>query len=176
MRGCTGYTFSSPLYLNWFTGRIALPIRSFFLEVSTLHGGGQTMTHVCRIFMCEDWLKRAAHAVSSLWLRGQRLLRMRFRFWASTAREFKFSGPIRRLRHVYVSSGAELGFCYRITMASMNRVVWCIFGVMLGDRPYQTHAEIAGLKGSLLLIFARLVRTSLPHVEQFIDLLVSIPT
>ncbi|GFQ01727.1 importin-9 [Phtheirospermum japonicum] len=37
-------------------------------------------------------------------------------------------------------------------------------------------SQIAGLKSSLLLIFARLVHMSLPHVEQFIDLLVSIPT
>ncbi|XP_051122408.1 uncharacterized protein LOC127245516 [Andrographis paniculata] len=37
-------------------------------------------------------------------------------------------------------------------------------------------SQIAGLKCSLLLIFARLVHMSVPHVEQFIDLLVSIPT
>ncbi|KAK6133997.1 hypothetical protein DH2020_032259 [Rehmannia glutinosa] len=36
-------------------------------------------------------------------------------------------------------------------------------------------SQIAGLKSSLLLIFARLVHMSVPHVEQFIDLLVSIP-
>ncbi|KAK3020779.1 hypothetical protein RJ639_045851, partial [Escallonia herrerae] len=35
--------------------------------------------------------------------------------------------------------------------------------------------QIAGLRGSLLLIFARLVHLSAPHVEQFIDLLASIP-
>ncbi|KAL2542771.1 ARM repeat superfamily protein [Abeliophyllum distichum] len=35
--------------------------------------------------------------------------------------------------------------------------------------------QIAGLKSSLLLIFARLVHISVPHIEQFIDLLVSIP-
>ncbi|GER31907.1 importin beta-2 subunit family protein [Striga asiatica] len=34
---------------------------------------------------------------------------------------------------------------------------------------------IAGLKCSLLLIFARLVHMSVPHVEQFVDMLVSIP-
>ncbi|GER42263.1 importin [Striga asiatica] len=36
-------------------------------------------------------------------------------------------------------------------------------------------SQIAGLKCSLLLIFARLVHMSVPHVEQFVDLLVSIP-
>ncbi|KAL6538867.1 hypothetical protein OROMI_025193 [Orobanche minor] len=36
-------------------------------------------------------------------------------------------------------------------------------------------SQNAGLKSSLLLIFARLVHMSVPHVEQFIDLLVSIP-
>ncbi|KAH6807190.1 ARM repeat superfamily protein [Perilla frutescens var. frutescens] len=36
-------------------------------------------------------------------------------------------------------------------------------------------SQIAGLKSSLLLIFARLVHMSVPHVEQFIDLLISIP-
>ncbi|XP_073131458.1 uncharacterized protein [Henckelia pumila] len=36
-------------------------------------------------------------------------------------------------------------------------------------------SQIAGLKSSLLLIFARLVHMSVPRVEQFIDLLVSIP-
>ncbi|KAL7132572.1 hypothetical protein ABFS83_12G083800 [Erythranthe nasuta] len=36
-------------------------------------------------------------------------------------------------------------------------------------------SQISGLKSSLLLIFARLVHMSVPHVEQFIDLLVSIP-
>ncbi|CAA0828812.1 ARM repeat superfamily protein [Striga hermonthica] len=36
-------------------------------------------------------------------------------------------------------------------------------------------SRIAGLKCSLLLIFARLVHMSVPHVEQFVDLLVSIP-
>ncbi|KAL8533500.1 hypothetical protein ACS0TY_009778 [Phlomoides rotata] len=36
-------------------------------------------------------------------------------------------------------------------------------------------SRIAGLKTSLLLIFARLVHISVPQVEQFIDLLVSIP-
>ncbi|KAK2994344.1 hypothetical protein RJ640_017856 [Escallonia rubra] len=35
--------------------------------------------------------------------------------------------------------------------------------------------QIAGLRSSLLLIFARLVHLSAPHVEQFIDLLASIP-
>ncbi|KAL3510909.1 hypothetical protein ACH5RR_030310 [Cinchona calisaya] len=35
--------------------------------------------------------------------------------------------------------------------------------------------EIAGLRSSLLLIFARLVHMSLPNVKKFIDLLVSIP-
>ncbi|XP_056696512.1 uncharacterized protein [Spinacia oleracea] len=35
--------------------------------------------------------------------------------------------------------------------------------------------EIAGLKSSLLLVFARLVHLSAPNVGQFIDLLVSIP-
>ncbi|KMT08396.1 hypothetical protein BVRB_6g140740 [Beta vulgaris subsp. vulgaris] len=35
--------------------------------------------------------------------------------------------------------------------------------------------EIAGLKNSLLLVFARLVHMSVPNVGQFIDLLVSIP-
>uniref|UniRef100_A0A803L7D5 Importin N-terminal domain-containing protein n=1 Tax=Chenopodium quinoa TaxID=63459 RepID=A0A803L7D5_CHEQI len=35
--------------------------------------------------------------------------------------------------------------------------------------------EIAGLKNSLLLVFARLVHLSAPNVGQFIDLLVSIP-
>ncbi|KAM5567573.1 hypothetical protein ABKV19_015577 [Rosa sericea] len=37
-------------------------------------------------------------------------------------------------------------------------------------------AQIVGLRSSLLLIFARLVHFSAPNVEQFIDLLVSIPT
>ncbi|EPS68989.1 hypothetical protein M569_05779, partial [Genlisea aurea] len=37
-------------------------------------------------------------------------------------------------------------------------------------------AQTAGLKCSLLLIFARLVHMSVPHVEQFIDLLLLIPT
>lgn len=37
-------------------------------------------------------------------------------------------------------------------------------------------SQIAGLKSSLLLIFARLVHMSVPHAEQFIDLLVSIPS
>jgi hypothetical protein len=36
-------------------------------------------------------------------------------------------------------------------------------------------AEILALKGSLLLIFARLVHMSYPNVDQFINLLVSIP-
>ncbi|XP_021815144.1 importin-9 isoform X1 [Prunus avium] len=36
-------------------------------------------------------------------------------------------------------------------------------------------AQIAGLRSSLLLIFARLVHLSAPKVEQFIDLLVTIP-
>ncbi|KAG6426161.1 hypothetical protein SASPL_110379 [Salvia splendens] len=36
-------------------------------------------------------------------------------------------------------------------------------------------SQLAGLKSSLLLIFARLVHMSAPHVEQFIDLLVSVP-
>ncbi|KAL7001306.1 uridine,cytidine kinase [Sarracenia purpurea var. burkii] len=36
-------------------------------------------------------------------------------------------------------------------------------------------SRIAGLRSSLLLIFARLVHMSVPHVEQFIDLLISIP-
>lgn len=36
-------------------------------------------------------------------------------------------------------------------------------------------SQIAGLRSSLLLIFARLVHMSVPHVEQFIDLLNSIP-
>ncbi|KAL3824041.1 hypothetical protein ACJIZ3_020070 [Penstemon smallii] len=36
-------------------------------------------------------------------------------------------------------------------------------------------SQIAGLKSSLVLILARLVHMSAPHVEQFIDLLVSIP-
>ncbi|KAK3015406.1 hypothetical protein RJ639_007478, partial [Escallonia herrerae] len=35
--------------------------------------------------------------------------------------------------------------------------------------------QIAGLRSSLLLIFSRLVHLSAPHVEQFIDLLASIP-
>lgn len=35
--------------------------------------------------------------------------------------------------------------------------------------------QIAGLKSSLLLIFARLVHISAPHAEQFIDLLISVP-
>ncbi|KAI5678745.1 hypothetical protein M9H77_09695 [Catharanthus roseus] len=35
--------------------------------------------------------------------------------------------------------------------------------------------QISGLRSSLLLIFARLVHMSVPHVENFIDLLVSIP-
>ncbi|XP_048228952.1 importin-9 isoform X4 [Ricinus communis] len=36
-------------------------------------------------------------------------------------------------------------------------------------------AQIAGLRSSLLLIFARLVHMSAPHVEQFIDMLITIP-
>ncbi|KAJ4848224.1 hypothetical protein Tsubulata_014396 [Turnera subulata] len=36
-------------------------------------------------------------------------------------------------------------------------------------------AQIAGLKSSLLLIFARLVHMSAPNVEQFIDMLIGIP-
>ncbi|KAJ6689762.1 hypothetical protein OIU85_006109 [Salix viminalis] len=36
-------------------------------------------------------------------------------------------------------------------------------------------AQIVVLKSSLLLIFARLVHMSLPHVEQFIDMLIGIP-
>ncbi|KAJ6726479.1 IMPORTIN-9 [Salix purpurea] len=36
-------------------------------------------------------------------------------------------------------------------------------------------AQIVVLKNSLLLIFARLVHMSLPHVEQFIDMLIGIP-
>ncbi|KAK4430148.1 Importin-9 [Sesamum alatum] len=36
-------------------------------------------------------------------------------------------------------------------------------------------SQISALKSSLILIFARLVHLSAPHVEQFIDLLVSIP-
>ncbi|KAJ9163429.1 hypothetical protein P3X46_023097 [Hevea brasiliensis] len=36
-------------------------------------------------------------------------------------------------------------------------------------------AQIAGLRSSLLLIFARLVHMSAPNVEQFIDMLISIP-
>ncbi|XP_043701110.1 importin-9 isoform X2 [Telopea speciosissima] len=36
--------------------------------------------------------------------------------------------------------------------------------------------QIAGLKSSLLLIFARLVHLSAPNVEQFIDLLITLPT
>ncbi|KAL0430056.1 UNVERIFIED_CONTAM: Importin-9 [Sesamum radiatum] len=36
-------------------------------------------------------------------------------------------------------------------------------------------SQISALKSSLILIFARLVHLSTPHVEQFIDLLVSIP-
>ncbi|KAI8541271.1 hypothetical protein RHMOL_Rhmol08G0048900 [Rhododendron molle] len=36
-------------------------------------------------------------------------------------------------------------------------------------------SKIAGLRSSLLLIFARLVHISIPHVEQFIDLLISVP-
>ncbi|XWS69546.1 hypothetical protein CRYUN_Cryun04dG0187900 [Craigia yunnanensis] len=36
-------------------------------------------------------------------------------------------------------------------------------------------ASIAGLKSSLLLIFARLIHTSTPNVEQFINLLITIP-
>lgn len=36
-------------------------------------------------------------------------------------------------------------------------------------------AQIVGLKSSLLLIFARLVHMSVPHVEQFIDMLIGIP-
>ncbi|XP_038707498.1 importin-9 [Tripterygium wilfordii] len=36
-------------------------------------------------------------------------------------------------------------------------------------------AQIAGLRSSLLLIFARLVHMSIPNVEQFVDLLISIP-
>ncbi|KAJ0037329.1 hypothetical protein Pint_23386 [Pistacia integerrima] len=36
-------------------------------------------------------------------------------------------------------------------------------------------AQIAGLRNSLLLIFARLVHISAPNVEQFINLLISIP-
>ncbi|KAH7569912.1 hypothetical protein JRO89_XS05G0017400 [Xanthoceras sorbifolium] len=36
-------------------------------------------------------------------------------------------------------------------------------------------AQIAGLRSSLLLIFARLVHISAPNVEQFINLLISIP-
>lgn len=36
-------------------------------------------------------------------------------------------------------------------------------------------SKIAGLRSSLLLIFARLVHISTPHVEQFIDLLISVP-
>nr|XP_043606256.1 importin-9 [Erigeron canadensis] len=36
--------------------------------------------------------------------------------------------------------------------------------------------QIAGLRSSLLLIFARLVHMSAPHVEQFINLLITIPT
>lgn len=47
-----------------------------------------------------------------------------------------------------------------------------VFGLV--RRMQSCHA--AGLKNSLLLIFARLVHISAPHVEQFIDLLVSIPT
>ncbi|KAK1389897.1 importin-9 [Heracleum sosnowskyi] len=35
--------------------------------------------------------------------------------------------------------------------------------------------QIAGLKSSLILIFARLVHISAPHVEQFIDLMISVP-
>ncbi|KVH96324.1 Armadillo-like helical [Cynara cardunculus var. scolymus] len=35
--------------------------------------------------------------------------------------------------------------------------------------------QIAGLRSSLLLIFARLVHMSAPHVEQFINLLITIP-
>ncbi|KAJ8637202.1 hypothetical protein MRB53_011469 [Persea americana] len=35
--------------------------------------------------------------------------------------------------------------------------------------------QISGLKSSLLLILARLVHLSAPHVEQFIDLLISVP-
>ncbi|XP_059648675.1 uncharacterized protein LOC132294728 [Cornus florida] len=35
--------------------------------------------------------------------------------------------------------------------------------------------QIAGLRSSLLLIFARLVHLSSPHVEQFINLLISVP-
>ncbi|CAK7326472.1 unnamed protein product [Dovyalis caffra] len=36
-------------------------------------------------------------------------------------------------------------------------------------------AQIVGLKSSLLLIFARLVHMSAPHVEQFIDMLIGVP-
>ncbi|XP_050223595.1 uncharacterized protein LOC126673482 [Mercurialis annua] len=36
-------------------------------------------------------------------------------------------------------------------------------------------AQITGLRSSLLLIFARLVHMSVPNVEQFIDMLISIP-
>ncbi|XP_043813224.1 importin-9 isoform X2 [Manihot esculenta] len=36
-------------------------------------------------------------------------------------------------------------------------------------------AQIAGLRSSLLLIFARLVHMSVPNIEQFIDMLISIP-
>ncbi|KDP29326.1 hypothetical protein JCGZ_18247 [Jatropha curcas] len=36
-------------------------------------------------------------------------------------------------------------------------------------------AQITGLRSSLILIFARLVHTSAPNVEQFIDMLISIP-
>ncbi|XP_074383477.1 uncharacterized protein LOC141725016 isoform X3 [Apium graveolens] len=35
--------------------------------------------------------------------------------------------------------------------------------------------QIAGLKSSLILVFARLVHISAPHVEQFIDLMISVP-
>ncbi|KAA8529237.1 hypothetical protein F0562_033964 [Nyssa sinensis] len=35
--------------------------------------------------------------------------------------------------------------------------------------------QIAGLRSSLILIFARLVHMSAPHVEQFINLLISVP-
>ncbi|CAH9119623.1 unnamed protein product [Cuscuta europaea] len=37
------------------------------------------------------------------------------------------------------------------------------------------YCEISALKSSLLLIFARLVHMSVPHVEQFINLLLSLP-
>ncbi|CAL5421468.1 unnamed protein product [Camellia sinensis] len=36
-------------------------------------------------------------------------------------------------------------------------------------------SKIAGLRSSLILIFARLVHMSAPHVEQYIDLLISVP-